>query len=347
MAAKIKQMGDNHRNPEGSGRLVDSHGRVHTNLRVSVTDRCNIRCFYCMPASGVHFQHKSKLLTYEEIVRVVRVFSRLGVDKIRLTGGEPLVRADLPILVKQLSGIRSLRDIALTTNGMLLADHAADLRRAGLRRVNISLDSLDESVFEKITRRTGLNKVLEGIEAAQQAGFEKVRLNAIAITGLTESQVIPLVKFARQKNLELRFIEFMPLDAGEQWTRTDVLTGARLREMVAVEFGELRAIEQIDPSQPATDYQYADRDLKIGFIDPVSQPFCQSCNRLRLTADGQIRNCLFSTEEWNAKSLIRGGGSDEELASLIRNCVAHKKAAHGIDKSDFARPQRAMYQIGG
>ena len=327
--------------------LADSFGRRHTSLRISVTDRCNIRCFYCMPEHGVQFQDKSKLLTYEEITRLVRVFNSLGVHKIRLTGGEPLVRSELPVLVHSLSQIEGLTDIALTTNGMLLAPLAADLKRAGLQRVNISLDSLDEAVFQKITRRSGLDKVLAGIAAAKQVGFDKIRLNAIAIAGLTESQVLPLVEFARAEMLELRFIEFMPLDASQTWERKNVLNGERLRAMVSEKFGRLLPVEREDPSQPATDFRFADCDLRIGFIDPVSQPFCSSCNRLRLTADGQIRNCLFSTSEWDAKELLRSGGSDQQLIDLIRDCVAHKKAAHGIDSADFARPRRAMYQIGG
>ena len=326
--------------------ILDSFGRVHTNLRISVTDRCNIRCFYCMP-EYVKFLHQSRVLTFEEIARFVGVIAKSGVNKLRLTGGEPLVRRDLPVLITMLTAIDGINDIALTTNGLLLAENASALRDAGLDRLNISLDTLDENVFEKISRRKGLKKVLEGIDAAIESGFEKIRLNAIAIKDLTETEIVPLVKFSLEKKLELRFIEFMPLDAEQNWDTEQVLTGEKLRQVIESEFGALVEAERPDPSQPAIDFVFKNGPGKIGFINPVSEPFCGSCNRLRITAEGKIRNCLFSTEEFDVMTLLRGGCSDAEIDQLVRDCVLQKKAAHGIDSSSFHRPEKAMYQIGG
>jgi cyclic pyranopterin phosphate synthase len=333
--------------------LIDSLGRVHTSLRISVTDRCNIRCFYCMPNENVRFRPRDEILTFEEITRFVRVVSQMGVRRLRLTGGEPLVRADLPRLVRMLSDLPGIEDLALTTNGILLEEQAADLRRAGLERVNISLDTLDEATFQKISRREGLDRVLAGIAAAQRVGFEQIRLNAIAIQGLTEDEIIPLAGFARERGLELRFIEYMPLDAEHHWQSSDVLDGERIREIIEAEFGPLLPISRVHPGQPATDFAFADGGGRIGLIQPVSQPFCSACDRLRLTAEGQVRNCLFSTAEWDARAILRRAGSvsdrsdDDDLADLIRDCVRAKAAAHGINTIDFVRPERAMYQIGG
>ncbi len=327
--------------------LIDTFGRVHTNLRISVTDRCNIRCFYCMPEHNVQFKPRSEILTFEEIVRFTKITAGLGVNKIRLTGGEPLVRQNLDQLVRAIRGIDRIDDIALTTNGILLADQAEALKSAGLDRLNISLDTLDPDTFFKISRRSGLDAVLAGIEAAQQCQFKKIRLNAIAITQLTESSILPLATFARERRLELRFIEFMPLDADDAWSQDQVLTGQKIRSMIESEFGPLVPKTDVDPSQPSTDYSYTDLDLCVGFINPVSQPFCGSCNRLRLTAEGQIRNCLFSTVEWDARKMMRSGGSDADIARLLVECISRKKKGHGIDSVEFDRPQRAMYQIGG
>ena len=327
--------------------LIDALGRVHTNLRISVTDRCNIRCFYCMPNENVQFRPRAEVLTFEEIERFARIMASLGIDKLRLTGGEPLVRAGLPTLVEKLAQIPGIRDIAMTTNGILLADHAEALKQAGLRRLNISLDGLSEETFREITRREGLDRVLEGIAAAQRIGFEKIRLNAIAIRGITENEIVPLGRFARERGLELRFIEFMPLDAEDNWQTEQVLSGEEIRESMEAEFGPLVPAHRDDPSQPAVDFEFADGTGRIGFINPVSQPFCGSCNRLRITAEGKVRNCLFSTEEWDAREPLRGGQDDEAIAQLIRDCVAAKKPGHGIDSAEFVRPERAMYQIGG
>ena len=327
--------------------LVDAYDRVHNNLRISVTDRCNIRCFYCMPHENVRFRPRNEILTFEEIERFVQVVARCGVNKLRITGGEPLVRAELPKLIRRLAAIEEIDDIALTTNGVLLAEHAEALKNAGLQRINVSLDTLREETFQKISRRSGLNQVLEGIFAAQRAGFERIRLNAIAIRDLTEVEIVPLGQFARQHGLELRFIEFMPLDADANWKSDRVLSGERIRDILEEAFGPLWPSDRRDPSQPAVDYEFADGKGRIGLINPVSSPFCESCNRLRLTAEGKVRNCLFSTVEWDARQIMRNDGTDEELLALVRDCIQEKKPGHGIDNPDFTRPERAMYQIGG
>ncbi len=327
--------------------LIDTLGRVHTNLRLSVTDRCNIRCFYCMPDENVRFLPRRDILSFEELERFARVAARLGVNKLRLTGGEPLVRAELHKLVARLAAIDGIRDIALTTNGILLAEQAQALKDAGLSRINISLDALSEETFRHIARRDGLDRVLAGIHVAKRVGFTKIRLNAVAIKGVTEPEVVPLVNFAREQGMEMRFIEFMPLDAEDQWQHDQVLTGEEIRRQIEEAIGPLEAAERPDPSQPASDFQFIDGSGTIGFINPVTQPFCEDCNRLRLTAEGKIRNCLFSTVEWDARAVMRGGGSDDDLITLVRDCIRAKKPGHGIDSADFVKPQRAMYQIGG
>ena len=326
--------------------LIDSFGRVHTSLRISVTDRCNIRCFYCMPETA-HFLPHAEVLTYDEIVRFARIVAQMGVKKLRLTGGEPLVRAELPRLIKMLSAVPGIRDIALTTNGILLNEHAQELKDAGLQRLNISLDGLSEETFHSISRRKGLDRVLNGIFAARRAGFEGIRLNAVAIRGITEAEIIPLGRFAREHGMEMRFIEFMPLDAEGNWQTEKVLSGEEIRGTLEAEFGALIAIQRHDPSQTAVDYKFADGPGRIGFINPVSQPFCHNCNRLRITAEGKIRNCLFSTHEWDVREFLRDGASDEDIANVVRAAVHAKKAGHGIDSDQFVKPERAMYQIGG
>ena len=325
--------------------LVDAFGRRHTDLRISVTDRCNLRCTYCMPEDAV-FRPREELLAYEEIARVAAVAAGLGVRSIRLTGGEPLLRRDLATLVRLLVAVPGVDEVALTTNGLLLAEQAEDLSTAGLSRLNVSLDSLREDVFERIARRRGLDRVLAGLAAAKRAGFADIRINAVSIRGLTEDEIVPLARFCRREGFHLRFIEFMPLDAERAWDRSRVLSGADVRAILEREVGPLVAVAGVDPGQPAIDYRWTDGG-RVGFIDPVTQPFCDRCDRLRLTADGQFRNCLFSTTEWDVKAVIRGGGGDAAVAALLRECVAAKKAAHGIDTPAFARPARAMYQIGG
>ncbi len=326
--------------------LVDGFGRVHTDLRVSVTDRCNLRCTYCMPLEAT-FRPAAEHLTVAEIIRVVAVAAGLGVRSVRLTGGEPLLRSDLAPLVARLTALPGIDEVALTTNGLLLAEQAATLRGAGLSRLNVSLDSLRPDVFERIARRSGLDRVLAGLAAAKAAGFTAIRINAVSIRGLTEAEVVPLADFCRREGFELRFIEFMPLDAEAAWSREQVLSGADVRAILVRAVGPLLPVGGTDPGQPATDYAWADGSGRVGFIDPVSAPFCDRCDRLRLTADGQFRNCLFSLAEWDARAVLRGGGSDEAIAGLLRECVAAKRAAHGIDTPAFARPARSMYQIGG
>ncbi len=333
-----------------TGPLVDRFGRVHTDLRISVTDRCNLRCTYCMPEE-VAFLPRGALLTYEEIARVARVAASRGVRTMRLTGGEPLVRRDLAVLVRQLVALPGIAEVALTTNGLLLADQAAALWQAGLTRLNVSLDSLREEVFKRVARRAGLDRVLAGLAAARRVGFTGIRINAVSIRDLTEEEIVPLARFCRAEGFHLRFIEFMPLDAEQGWSRRHVLSGAEVRGVLEAAVGPLEPVGHgghgDDPGQPAVDYRWADGGGLVGFIDPVTQPFCDRCDRLRLTADGQLRNCLFSTVEWDARELLRGGGDDAALAALLHDCVAAKRAAHGIDAPDFARPVRAMYQIGG
>jgi len=326
--------------------LVDGFGRVHTDLRVSVTDRCNLRCTYCMPVDAA-FKPREELLTYEEIARVVRVAAGLGIRSLRLTGGEPLMRADLDALVRRLVAVPGIDDVALTTNGLLLAEQAERLRRAGLRRLNVSLDALRDDVFEAIARRRGLDRVLAGLAAARAAGFTAIRINAVSIRGLTEGEIVPLAEFCRRQGFHLRFIEFMPLDADEGWSDGQVLSGAEVRAILERRLGPLVPVAADDSGQPAVDFKWADGSGRVGFIDPVTAPFCERCDRLRLTADGQFRNCLFSTTEWDVRAVIRGGGADAAVAALLDACVRAKRAAHGIGSPGFERPQRAMYQIGG
>ncbi|MCA9188201.1 MAG: GTP 3',8-cyclase MoaA [Planctomycetales bacterium] len=327
--------------------MVDRFGRRHSDLRISVTDRCNIRCFYCMPDENLKFLPRRELLTFEEIARFVRVAAGMGIEKVRITGGEPLVRSQLSELIRLLKPIRGIRDIALTTNGILLSEQAQQLYDAGLDRLNISLDALNEETFHRIARRNGLAQVLEGIRRAKEIGFSKLRLNAVSIRGTTEPEILQLARFGREQGIELRFIEFMPLDAEQQWTTEQVLSGAEVRRRLEEEFGPLVAVDRPHASQPASDFAYADGRGRVGFINPVSEPFCDACNRVRLTSDGQIRNCLFSTTEWDARKVLRHGGSDDDLAMLIESCLQEKKRGHGIDTDDYLQPQRAMYQIGG
>ncbi len=326
--------------------LVDGFGRVHTDLRISVTDRCNLRCGYCMPAEVI-FRPREELLTYEEIARVARVVAGLGVRTIRLTGGEPLLRRGIAELVRLLTNVPGIDEVSLTTNGMLLAEQAAELRAAGLSRLNVSLDALTTQTFEQITRRRGLDRVLEGIAAARDAGFDSMRINAVSIRGLTETEIVPLALFCRREGLCLRFIEFMPLDGDGAWDGAHVLSGEEVRGILVREVGPLEPLAVVDPSQPAVDWRWADAGGIVGFINPVTEPFCERCDRLRLTADGQFRNCLFATTEWDARSVLRSDGDDDAIAALLLSCVAAKRAAHGIGSPAFERPARAMYQIGG
>lgn len=327
--------------------LIDRFGRIHTNLRISVTDRCNIRCFYCMPAENVQFMDRKDLLSFEEMERFVRIAVPLGLTKIRLTGGEPLVRHDLHVLVKMLADIPQIHDIGLTTNGILLADQAQALYDAGLRRINVSLDALDPVKFKEITRREGYEKVLEGIQAAQRVGFDPVKVNAVSVRGMTEDEIVKFGHFARETGVEIRFIEFMPLDADNAWEREKVLFAHEILEKLAAEIMPLVPCANQDPHAPATEFQFEDGIGKIGIIASVSQPFCMSCDRFRITADGKLRNCLFSHEETDVRGMLRGGTSEAEIAQAIRDSIAAKKEGHEINTARFIQPDRPMYSIGG
>ena len=326
--------------------LIDSFGRVHDNLRVSVTDRCNIRCFYCMPESGVEFVERSEILDFEEIERFARIAAKLGITKLRVTGGEPLVRRDLPVLIARLAAIPGIRDLALTTNGVLLPDLAGPLYDAGLRRINVHLDTLDRDRFFEITRRDDLGKVLAGLERAKELGF-RVKLNAVAVKNMVEPDIVPLARFARENGYEVRYIEFMPLDAQGLWDRRKVLLADDIIATLSREIAPLVAVPDPDPRAPATEYAFADGGGTVGFIASVSRPFCLNCNRLRLTADGKIRYCLFAIEEDDVKSLMRAGAPDDEIAALVRRNVAGKWIGHEINSAKFVAPPRPMYSIGG
>jgi GTP 3',8-cyclase len=326
--------------------LRDSWGREIRSLRVSVTDKCNFRCRYCMPAEGLDWLDRDELLTFEEIERLVRVLASMGVDEVRLTGGEPLVRRELPVLVGLLAAIPRVRDLSLTTNGVLLDRLAQPLVEAGLRRLNVSLDSLSHVRFADITRRDALDRVLAGLEEAERhPELRPIKVNCVAIKGFTEEEVPALAELARRRPYVVRFIEFMPLDADEAWREDDVLTGGEIRELIE----ERWPLEEIPakPSSTARRFRFADGAGEIGFVNPVSEPFCSSCDRIRLTADGQLRTCLFSRREWDLKTPLRDGASDEELASLLRFAVRHKELKHKISDPGFVRASRSMSQIGG
>ena len=327
--------------------LTDSFGRIHDNLRISVTDRCNIRCFYCMPEDGVQYMDRAEILTFEEIERFVRVAVKLGIAKLRLTGGEPLLRRGLPDLIERLAAIPGIRDMALTTNAVLLEKQAADLYRAGLRRLNIHLDTLDRARFERITRRDDLARVLAGIDAAVAAGFEHTKLNIVAVKGLVEPDIVPMALYCRERGFEPRYIEFMPLDAQAIWGRGSVLTAEEIIAVLAREISPLRAVPDADPRAPATEYEYADGGGRVGFIASVSKPFCLNCNRIRLTSDGKLRYCLFAIDETDVKGLLRSGAGDQEIQETIRRNVSEKWLGHEINSSKFVPPPRPMYAIGG
>jgi GTP 3',8-cyclase len=328
--------------------LVDRFGRVHTALRISVTDRCNIRCQYCMPDTVMRFLPQNHLLSFEAIERFVRIVAAAGVNKLRITGGEPLLRPKLEELIERIAHVPGVDDLALTTNGMLLRNQVANLVNSGLKRINISLDTLNEFTFETIARRKGLQSVLDGIEATRSFPQLRVRLNALILKHINQSDIIPLVHFALGLGMPIRFIEFMPLDAERKWDGSQMLNGAEIRKLIEHEFGPLRPKAVTDPAQPAQDFETVDGKATIGFINSVSSPFCSQCNRIRLTADGKIQNCLFGREDWSVAELLRDPQcSDAEILTRVRDAVANKHAAHGISQPGFEPPQRAMYQIGG
>jgi len=326
--------------------LVDRFGRLHDNLRISVTDRCNIRCFYCMPEEGGQYAPKQEILSFEEMVRFTRIAVGLGIRKLRITGGEPLARKDLHKLIGQLNEIPGIDDIALTTNALLLGAQAKDLYSAGLRRLNVHLDTLDRERFLKITRRDELPRVLESIDIAQSLGFGPIKLNAVAIKGLTEDDILPMARYGRERGIEVRFIEFMPLDHQGIWDKTQVLTMDQMLARIQGEFGELDVVPDQDPRAPATEFRYRDGGGRIGFIASVSKPFCLNCNRIRLTSDGKLRYCLFAVEEMDVRALLRAG-DDAGVAAAIRENLMRKWIGHEIGSTQFVPPPRPMYAIGG
>jgi cyclic pyranopterin phosphate synthase len=323
--------------------LVDTFGRVHRDLRISVTDRCNFRCTYCMPAEGMIWQPREELLTFEEIHRVARILvERFGIDSIRLTGGEPTVRAHLHRLVEMLAGLGV--DLAITTNGATLALLADDLVRAGLRRINISLDSLRPDRFAEITKRDSLDKVLTGIDAALASGLSPVKLNVVVMRGVNDDEVEDFAAFGRERGVMVRFIEFMPLDAQEAWTERQVVTYDEIRRRIHDRW----PIEPLERgTAPAERFRYRDGRGEIGVVASVTRSFCGTCDRVRLTADGQFRNCLFATTDHDLRSLLRSGASDDAVADLVAGAVRQKWAGHAIGQVHFIRPNRSMSQIGG
>jgi len=327
--------------------LRDGWGREIRSVRVSVTDKCNFRCTYCMPAEGLEWLGRAEILTFEEIARLVRILASLGVDEVRLTGGEPLVRRDLPKLVEMLAGIPGVRDLSLTTNGVLLDRLAGPLVAAGLKRINVSLDSLSHVRFAELTRRDALDAVLRGLEEAERyPELRPIKVNCVAIKGFTEEEVPALAELARRKPYVVRFIEFMPLDADEMWREDQVLAGGEVRALIEERYGPLVELPA-KASSTAKRYGFADGIGELGFVNPVSEPFCSSCDRIRLTADGQLRTCLFSRREWDLKTPLRDGSSDEQLVAALRNAVDHKELKHRINERGFVRASRSMSQIGG
>jgi cyclic pyranopterin phosphate synthase len=333
----------------GAVDLVDPFGRVIRDLRISVTDRCNFRCTYCMPEEGLAWLPRSEVLTFEEIERIARLMvERYGVESIRLTGGEPTVRAQLPLLVARLAALHTAAgpiDLAMTTNAATLRLLADRLRQAGLRRVNISLDSLRPERFAEMTRRDELHRVLDGIAAAQESGFDPVKINTVVQRGVNDDEIVELARFGRDRGVEVRFIEWMPLDASGRWDGRAVVG----QDEIVARIHEVFPVEQLPArgAAPADRWRYLDGGGTVGVIPSVTKPFCGDCDRVRLTADGQLRTCLFSTDEFDLQAAIRRGETDDDLAARIERAVATKWAGHRINQIDFIRPKRSMSQIGG
>jgi cyclic pyranopterin phosphate synthase len=326
--------------------LIDGHGRTIGDLRLSVIDRCNFRCQYCMPAEGLPWLDRDEILTFEEIQRLVGLFAEMGVGDLRLTGGEPLVRREFPKLVSMLRGIEHLNEISVTTNGYLLERDAEALVRAGIDRFNVSVDSLAQDAFFKITRRDALPQVLRGLQAV--AAFPEVgpiKVNAIAMRDFTEGEVLRFCELARTSEFQIRFIEFMPLDADHNWKPEAVLTGREIREIIETKY-EIEEVPR-EPHATARVYRFADGDGEIGFINPVSEPFCADCNRIRVTSDGKLRTCLFSIDETDLRDPMRSGASDDGLEKIIRDAVWRKELKHRVNEPGFRQPPRTMSQIGG
>ena len=328
--------------------LTDSYGRRIKSLRISITDRCNFRCVYCMPAEGLAWVPRAEILSYEEITRLTRIATGIGIEQIRLTGGEPTVRRDLPELIRMLRDISGLRSLSLTTNGVLLTKLAGPLAEAGLTRINVSVDSLVRERFAQLTRRDALAQVLAGLEALEHyPSIRPIKVNAVAMRGVTEAEVLDFARLARRKPYVIRWIEFMPLDADQIWRQEDILSGGEIKSLIEAEFGPLQRITSGDPSETARRYTFADGIGEVGFINPVSEPFCSTCDRIRLTADGQLRTCLFAQEETDLRALLRSGHSDDEIAQAIRTAVWHKELKHFIGDTRFRRTARSMSMIGG
>jgi GTP 3',8-cyclase len=326
--------------------LKDGHGRLIGDLRVSVTDRCNFRCQYCMPAEGLPWLEREEILSFEEIARLVTLFGAMGVHDVRLTGGEPLVRRDFPRLAAMLAQIPEVHDLSVTTNGYLLERDAEALVRAGVDRFNVSVDSLQKDRFFELTRRDALPQVLRGLEAlAKHPEAHPIKINAVAMRDFTEEEAIPFAEFARRTPYEVRFIEFMPLDADHAWTQDQVLTGTEIR--AAIDAVYPLEPEPREPHATARVYRFKDGQGKIGFINPVSEPFCGDCNRVRLTADGRLRTCLFSLNETDLRAPMREGAADGELERIIRDAVWRKELKHHVGEPGFIQPARSMSAIGG
>jgi cyclic pyranopterin phosphate synthase len=330
------------------GQLVDSYGREIRDMRISITDRCNFRCVYCMPEEGMQWLDRDTILSLDEIERLTRVAVDLGINEVRLTGGEPTLRPGLPELVRRLSRLVGLHSLSLTTNGFLLDRLARPLAEAGLTRINVSLDTLDHDRFHQVARRAGLERVLAGLaELERYPSIAPIKVNVVAMRDFTESEVVEFARLARRKPYVVRFIEFMPLDADGNWERERVLTGAEIKAIIERDFQPLVAIPT-DRSSTSRRYTFEDGVGEVGFINPVSQPFCGTCNRIRLTADGQLRTCLFSIDEWDLRGPLRGGATDAELADVFVNAVSHKELKHKINEGPaFQRASRSMSQIGG
>ena len=326
--------------------LVDGHGRLIGDLRVSVTDRCNFRCQYCMPAEGLAWLERAEILSFEEIERIVGLLVGMGVRDVRLTGGEPLVRRGLPDLVARLRAITGLGTLSLTTNGYGLEAQAADLVAAGIDRFNVSVDSLQRDRFFAVTRRDALPRVLAGLrELARHPGAHPIKVNAVAMRGFTEQEVLPFARLAREEPYEVRFIEFMPLDGDRRWHAGQVLTGEEIRRAIHA-VHPLRALPR-EPSATARVYAFVDGPGRIGFINPVSEPFCADCNRIRLTADGRLRTCLFSLTETDLRTPLRAGATDAEIQDVVRDAVWRKELKHHVNEPGFVPPPRTMSAIGG
>jgi GTP 3',8-cyclase len=326
--------------------LRDGHGRLIRDVRVSVTDRCNFRCQYCMPADGLPWLERDEVLSFEEIERTVAVLASMGVHDVRLTGGEPLVRREFPRLAAMLAAIDGVRDLSITTNGYLLERDAAALVAAGIDRFNVSVDSLQRDRFFEMTRRDALPRVLRGLELlARFPEAHPIKINAVGLRGFTETEILPFARFARENPYEVRFIEFMPLDADHAWDRSRVLTGDEVR--AAIDAVYPLEPEEREPGATARVYRFADGKGRIGFINPVSEPFCGDCDRIRITAEGKLRTCLFSLHEYDLRGPLRDGASDDELRRIIRDAVWRKELKHHVNDPGFRQPERTMSQIGG